>query len=72
MMAYITVNKGGVNMKGFSNIVEKISSGGGTILPDGVIEVKEFESTTDSNGELNIQFDNGASTSDDKICHCFN
>lgn len=29
MMAYITVNKGGANMKGFSNIVEKISSGGG-------------------------------------------
>ena len=46
-----------------------VAGGGGedTILPDSVIEVKEFESTTDSQGELNIQFDNGNNTSEDNI-----
>lgn len=45
----------------------RLVAGGGTILPNRVIEVKEFNATTDSNGELNIQFDNGANTSEDNI-----
>ena len=53
-------------MKSITNALPKIS-GGGAILPNRVIEVKEFESTTDSDGELNIQFDNGANTSDDNV-----
>lgn len=53
-------------MKSITNALPKISSSG-TILPEEIIEIKKFESTTDSNGELIIQFDNGASVSDDNI-----
>lgn len=53
-------------MKSITNALPKISSRG-TILPEEIIEIKKFESTTDSNGELIIQFDNGASVSDDNI-----
>ena len=53
-------------MKSITNALPKISSSG-TILPEEIIEIKKFESTTDSNGELIIQFDNGASVSDDNV-----
>ena len=55
-------------MKSITNALPKIGNeGGGTILPEEIIEIKKFESTTDSNGKLIIQFDNGASVSDDNI-----
>lgn len=53
-------------MKSITNALPEISSSG-TILPEEIIEIKKFESTTDSNGELIIQFDNGASVSDDNV-----
>lgn len=37
------------------------------ILPEEIIEIKKFEATTNSTGQLNIQFDNGKDTSEDNI-----
>jgi len=40
---------------------------GVAILPEEIIEIKKFEATTNSTGQLNIQFDNGKDTSEDNI-----
>ena len=54
-------------MKSITNALPK-SSGGGTILPEEIIEIKEFKKkSTDANGYLELQFDGIDKTSENFV-----